>query len=123
MMRWDKITVNKKKVVDKGLINRRMSEVAQWNSMSASCDPCGTRPSEPKGRPVLSLMASSRQTQAGATATGAGALSLVKDKFGDVSEVMSYLPEIASYSGYILVCVGLFVVARRYIDSRNGRAY
>jgi lysozyme len=125
LMRWNKITVDEasgRKEVLQGLTNRRTSEVAQWNSMVAVCEPCSATPSEPKGRAPLALLASSRQTQAGVTATGAGTLGILKENFAEVSEVINYLPDVATYSAYILIGFGLFVVARRYFDSRNGRA-
>ena len=126
LMRWNKITVDResgRKEELPGLTNRRTSEVAQWNSMVATCEPCTVTPSSPKGRAPLALLASSRQTQAGATATTAGTVALLKENFSEVSEVINYLPDVATYSAYILIGVGVFVVARRFFDSRRGRAY
>ena len=123
IMRWNKITVGKAKKVLKGLTNRRISEVAQWNSMESTCDPCSAKPNSPTGRSPIALLASSRQTQAGTAATSAGTLGILKENFEEVSSVINYLPDVATYSAYILVGVGLFVVARRFVDSRNGRAY
>lgn len=127
LMRWNKITVNGVKQVNKGLINRRSSEVSQWAgeafypanmaNCKAECD---------SGRKFMPLMADSKTTQGGAVIAGGAGYSWFKDLFDKAGELQSSVMQVIPDANHVLLvvaAVGVFVMFRRWQDSRRGRAY
>lgn len=120
MMRWVKVTIDQQKVTNRGLINRRTSEVAQWNDMQAECIACTVKPIQPEGRKPLTLIANSQQMKAGAGVIGIGLL----DKLSEINQQLAaLLPNMGDTLPYLIMAIGAFIMIRRWQDSHNGRAY
>ena len=125
MMRWNKITVDGKKRSERGLTNRRLSEVAQWNNSEPGSDKSGAQPAEPTGRPATSVIATSKTVKSGAlvgTVGGYGAVSSILSQANETKDgLASFLPEGAwLYVG--LFAIGAYIVYNRVMDSRKGRS-
>lgn len=127
MMRWDKATVDGKKTVVMGLVNRRMSEVRQWNHDSSKFVSNIVRPDEPTGRPASEVIKTSKTVKSGAAVGAVGLMGGATEVVKSVSEATSSAESVMSsgviVGSLILIGIAAYIVYNRVQDSKNGRSY
>lgn len=101
LMKWNKITVNGRKVVSHGLTNRRAAEVGLWSTHEEAA-PSSTRVTAPSPKPL----ARSRTQQGNALAltgtTGASAMELASSA-KDGADQLSFLAEYSNTIKWLFI--------------------
>lgn len=115
MARWNKVTIDGRKVVVQGLINRRAAEAALWASAADSAATAGARPVAP----ALKHLAKSKEL--GGSAVGAAGLVAAGTSIFSALGNLSDTAQLVAVGGLIVAGVAFwFLAGNRLIARLNG---